>query len=243
MATDWWLLQTCEVPVLRVYGWEEPTLTLGYRQRNNPPDVLEVLSSEVPVVIRPTGGGYLLHADEITYSLAIPDGHPLAELDVHDFYGRVRDAFQRMLVELGLVGETARGEGSGHQASCLAEPGPHEPVEAGAKWMAAAQLRRRTGLLQHGSLFWSPEGWPDPVEDRPHFLGQKSDVSRRWVRDRLIGVAGRVLFPDRPARVLRRSRAEARRITRRRARFEWTGDPPSFEPGQAASPEPGVRRG
>ncbi len=61
----------------RFYRWDEPTLSLGYfqpyedRQRHPP-------SRACPAVRRATGGGAILHDAELTYSLAVPAGSPLA---------------------------------------------------------------------------------------------------------------------------------------------------------------------
>ncbi len=224
MAADWRLLQTARAPVIRFYRWNQPTLSLGRRQADDPPDVLDQLPDDLAVTVRPTGGGYLLHGDEITYSLTVPCDHPLGSLSIHDFYGCVRDTFLSALREAGLVTESRRGEGDGGADSCLASPAAHEPVQAGDKWMAAAQVRRRSGILQHGSLFWSASGWPDALPDRPFFLEQHAvDTTRRRLRDRLIGALARDLFDGGTGRLLRRGRSEARDVETSRERFVFTG--------------------
>src|SRR5271169_4762547 len=63
---------------LRFYGWSEPTLSLGYFQGYEE-RLAHRPSRQCPVVRRPSGGGAILHDVEITYSLAIPHAHPLAE--------------------------------------------------------------------------------------------------------------------------------------------------------------------
>jgi len=227
MAADARLVRTAARPVLRFYRWARPTLSLGRRQVHDPPDVLERLPDKLPVVVRPTGGGYLLHADEITYSLTIPRDHPLGELSVHAFYGRVRDAFQEAVRAAGLVKGNRRGDEGGDEASCLAAPAAHEPVEQGAKWMAAAQVRRREGLLQHGSLFWSAAGWPEDLEHRPYFLRDAAgETTKKKLRARLIRSLSRRLPGGRfTPRV--RDRGEAVRIERMSRRFTYREKPSS----------------
>ncbi len=61
--------------LIRTYGWDEATLSLGYFQK------LEDARSEsrfhdVPIVRRPTGGGAIWHHHELTYALVIPSDHP-----------------------------------------------------------------------------------------------------------------------------------------------------------------------
>jgi lipoate-protein ligase A len=60
-------------PLLRIYRWSRPTLSLGYFQKyadrlgHGP-------SSEIDVVRRSTGGGAIVHHHDWTYALAIPIG-------------------------------------------------------------------------------------------------------------------------------------------------------------------------
>ena len=62
---------------LRLYHWQEATLSLGYFQEyqdrggHGP-------SRNCPVVRRLTGGGAIVHDAELTYSLVVHAGHPLA---------------------------------------------------------------------------------------------------------------------------------------------------------------------
>src|SRR4051794_37203306 len=62
---------------VRFYGWNEPTLSLGYFQpytdRNQ-----HAASRNCPVVRRQTGGGAILHDRELTYSITLPASHPFA---------------------------------------------------------------------------------------------------------------------------------------------------------------------
>ena len=80
MAADEALLHTVsntETPVLRFYQWQSPTLSLGYFQsyadRNQ-----HAASLEADVVRRLSGGGAILHDQELTYSLVLPGSNPLA---------------------------------------------------------------------------------------------------------------------------------------------------------------------
>ena len=56
---------------LRVYQWEQPTLSLGYFQAHERP-AEHAASQPCPVVRRATGGGAIVHDREITYSLTAP---------------------------------------------------------------------------------------------------------------------------------------------------------------------------
>ena len=57
-------------PVLRVYRWSPPCLSLGRNQPSGGYDRDEIRRRGVGVVRRPTGGRAVLHHRELTYSVA-----------------------------------------------------------------------------------------------------------------------------------------------------------------------------
>jgi len=62
--------QESKVPIFRIYGWSRPGLTLGFFQ--DPSEVLNVEQCRqrgVAFIRRITGGGVVLHENEITYSI------------------------------------------------------------------------------------------------------------------------------------------------------------------------------
>ena len=60
---------------LRLYGWERPSLTLGYRQPVG--DTAERCAEHgVDLARRCTGGGSVLHVGDLTYAVTVPAGHP-----------------------------------------------------------------------------------------------------------------------------------------------------------------------
>ena len=68
MAMDAALLQLAaerERSVVRIYEWSEPTVTLGYFQGSGQP--VESPFPGVPVVRRLSGGGAILHDQEILH--------------------------------------------------------------------------------------------------------------------------------------------------------------------------------
>jgi lipoate-protein ligase A len=78
MAVDEVLLQSAVndgIATVRVYAWDEPTVSLGYFQRAGEIAADPKLAG-LAAVRRLSGGGAILHHHEITYSLAIPATHP-----------------------------------------------------------------------------------------------------------------------------------------------------------------------
>jgi lipoate-protein ligase A len=142
---------------LRFYQWCEPTLSLGYFQRQR--DRAQHPSSlNCPLVRRASGGGAIVHDRELTYSLSLPATQPLAER-ADRLYVAVHTTLIELLGELGAVA----------QLSGPSEPPPTEPFlcfqrksaadvviqspRGGAvKIAGSAQRRRRGAILQHGSV-------------------------------------------------------------------------------------------
>lgn len=194
MAVDWWLLNHAEKPTLRFYGWAEPSLTIGYRQQFRPPDNLPELIEQWPSAVRPTGGGYLLHAGELTYSFVVPSDHALSGRSIMSFYGLIRDAFSRALLEAGVLSRVETGDSNLDSADCLEGPSDHEPILDGEKWMASAQVRHNGNILQHGSLYYDSSSWPSSWEGpRPGFL-EMDGLSRQALIDCLVESVSEEIF-------------------------------------------------
>ncbi len=156
---------------LRFYQWTPATLSLGYFQaaddrRQHQP------SREAPLVRRASGGGALVHDQEITYSLALPSSHPLARggealyFAVHTLLVELLqerfapDGGRFTLCEKRMPGEPtepwlcflrrARGDVLYVPAES-SETGPL-PADGRFKVCGSAQRRRGGAVLQHGGL-------------------------------------------------------------------------------------------
>lgn len=139
--------------VLRVYGWSQPTLSLG---RNQPArgqyDEARAARDGIAIVRRPTGGRALLHWREVTYAVAAPapEGGSLRES-----YARINGLLLDGLRRLGVDAELARptaGAAVPSLAPCFEEPAAGEITAGGRKLVGSAQWRDDGALLQHGSV-------------------------------------------------------------------------------------------
>lgn len=143
-------------PVLRLYAWSPPAVSLGRHQvRERVVDERECRSMGVDVVRRPTGGRAVLHWDELTYSMVLPDSYPGLPRGVVDSYRWLSRVLVRALQDLGIEAAMAAPEGRGSgtaPGSCFDTASPHEVQIEGKKVIGSAQLRRRGVLLQHGSI-------------------------------------------------------------------------------------------
>jgi len=157
MARDQALLEraiTGEGPLLRVYGWRGPTLSLGYFQ--DEAAVAEAGAAQrlgVDLVRRFTGGGAILHHHEVTFALAVPPAHPWAALGVDDSYLALTRPLLGVLGAAGVEAAFRGGAVPAHKAAnCFAGAACPDLVHGGRKLFGSAQRRRRGAVLQHGSL-------------------------------------------------------------------------------------------
>ena len=162
MAIDEALLRdaTPESPVvLRVYRWEQPTLSLGHFQSWDDCRAVPGLS-DLPWVRRKTGGGAIVHDQEITYSILIPEtrnksskGH--SELLYRAIHGSAVENLQRLGWDAKLS-ETCTCSTATNQKEepflCFSRRSPVDLIIGTDKVMGSAQRRTSAGLLQHGSL-------------------------------------------------------------------------------------------
>lgn len=139
--------------VFRIYGWAEPTLSLG---RNQPArgeyDQAALDREGIGVVRRLTGGRAVLHHREITYSVTAP---VVLGATLRDAYRRINEILIVALRSLGAQARIAGVEGRApvpSLAPCFEEPTEGELVLGARKLVGSAQYRDEDALLQHGSI-------------------------------------------------------------------------------------------
>lgn len=142
---------------LRFYRWAEPTLSLGYFQscRNR---IEHAPSADCAVIRRPSGGGAIIHDQELTYCLVAPASHPLAN-DAHGLYRAVHGAFVHALAEVGISAGMHEARDSVQSESLAPEPflcfqrrNTGDLIVGSSKVGGSAQRRRGVCVLQHGSF-------------------------------------------------------------------------------------------
>jgi lipoate-protein ligase A len=159
MAVDEMLLQAVGAgklsPVLRFYAWNPHCLSLGYGQSARDADSSRIRACGWDLVRRISGGKAILHGDEFTYSLILPIDHPLASGDIVESYQRISRALLHGLAYLGLQ-TSADKKTDGVKVTgpvCFEVPSHYEIVTGdGRKLIGSAQVRRKTALMQHGTL-------------------------------------------------------------------------------------------
>lgn len=163
MAIDAWLLDQvvtaqrlagAAVPVLRVYRWSRPTLSLGHHQQMPEPAWLRLAGQQkLEVVRRPSGGQAVLHGFDLTYALIWPD----APRRRREAYARTCGWLQACFAELGLPLQRGSDAPRSPAPSCFSSATEADLVhDDGSKRIGSAQVWRHGALLQHGSIQLNP---------------------------------------------------------------------------------------
>ncbi|HEX9022984.1 MAG TPA: lipoate--protein ligase family protein [Geobacteraceae bacterium] len=175
------------LPILRIYGWEPPALSLGRFQKAH-----EVLDRErcgregVVVVRRITGGGVIYHGGELTYSLVCAPHHLPPVASIKESFRVLTSFIMRFYAGLGMVPRYAlddcpAGAALGERTPfCFAGRESYDIMIDGRKIGGNAQRRLKRAIFQHGSI---------PVEnhiprgaaflrDPPAGIGEKSGALR-----------------------------------------------------------------
>ncbi len=201
MARDEAILQAVNEgqspPTLRFYRWDEPTISLGYFQKFAEWEQQDQVIRAMPVVRRLTGGGAILHDQELTYSLTLPLHRGLPCTEIKDSYRLVHDAFIAALAERG-VGANYYGRDDGLNAQrgpffCFARRHCLDVTLNGGKILGSAQRRLKNTLLQHGSFILKnrfadqhpaatsdfSRDLPDLIEKVTTFVAEKLELRRK----------------------------------------------------------------
>lgn len=151
-------------PVLRLYCWDPPCLSLGRHQPESAADLEFCRSAGVDVVRRPTGGRAVVHHLELTYSVTARLGSGPIPQHVQSVYRLLCTALVRALRTLGVDAELtpdAAVAGMPSPASsvpCFKAPAGGEVTVGGRKLVGSAMRVHGGAILQHGSILlgWNP---------------------------------------------------------------------------------------
>ncbi|UWX58286.1 lipoate--protein ligase family protein [Chlorobaculum sp. MV4-Y] len=138
----------------RFYAWSPLAVSLGKNQNSAEIDRERCRADGVDVVVRPTGGRAVFHADELTYSFFVATSLP-NEL----IYQMVHETIARALAGVGVDAEFCRTQpdfrvryATAESVSCFTASARYELQVGGRKIVGSAQRRQGNVLLQHGSL-------------------------------------------------------------------------------------------
>jgi len=156
-----WHSQGLFPPTIRFYGWNPPTLSIGYfQQLDKEISVAKVEKYGLGLVRRLTGGRAVLHDQELTYSVVVSEKHPIMPKTVTEAYRVISLGLLEGFKELGLntsfaVPETLEDRqrlNNPRSSICFDAPSWYELVVEGRKVAGSAQTRQKGVIMQHGSI-------------------------------------------------------------------------------------------
>src|SRR5437879_2746956 len=104
MAVDEALLERATEPTIRFYQWDHPALSFGYFGR-----YADAADEARDIVRRWTGGGIVLHGEDMTYSIVIPASEPAFSESSASNYERIHNAIRAAFAANGKYVELAEG--------------------------------------------------------------------------------------------------------------------------------------
>jgi len=152
-------------PVIRVYRWQPYAVSLGKNQSMDEINLRSLTDSGIDVVRRPTGGRAILHANELTYSVAMK----VHGKNILTVYEKISRALIAGLWELGASVSIEKNQPdfpslyrNASAMACFSSAGRYEIKWNNKKLVGSAQRRYPAGrgdevVLQHGSVLLGPE--------------------------------------------------------------------------------------
>ena len=155
---------------LRLYAWKPWALSLGYFQPAEQADPGFLAANELVLTRRVTGGGAIVHADELTYSMTADASRRPGSS--RRLYALMNEAIARALRRFG-IDAAERGTGSkaeGDAFMCFERHADFDLAVRGRKISGSAQRRKGGAILQHGSILLGPPPVPPGPENAPDSL-------------------------------------------------------------------------
>jgi len=205
MALDVVLAETVKEPLLRLYTWARPTLSLGRHQKRVDLNLDYMRHVGIECVVRPTGGRAVLHWDELTYTVVVPTSHELAKKSLEQFHLSISESIAEALRNIGFsVSIEPRKKNFTKSPACFEIPSTYEISLNGKKVVGSAQMRTKDFVLEHGSILLESHTEeyarclnlnPESLKDRLAGLREISDVSIETLAESLIESFSKVFGP------------------------------------------------
>lgn len=147
-------------PTLRLYQFAPPAVSIGYAQSIDVKKIEEIRARKIDIVRRPTGGRAVLHLGDLTYSFIassrtntdVKGDQILLESSVLGAYRQISAGLLNGIAELGIELSIGLNQATRHQPDCFAATTIADLHYQGKKLIGSAQMRRKQGVLQHGSI-------------------------------------------------------------------------------------------
>ena len=163
MAVDEAILESCrqnDPPTLRFYEWEGIPVSIGYFQ---PAETVKTSLSmpDCLIVRRPTGGGAVVHNNDITFSIVFPE--TLLNRSIIDSYKQInlsiieKIGLQKNLHLIDTDNPTQKKQK--RPGLCFDEPTRYDIIRGNIKVGGSAQRRKKGIVLHQSSFFYDKCGY------------------------------------------------------------------------------------
>lgn len=166
---------------LRFYRWDGPAMTFGYAQRWRSVAALAPGGDETRTARRPTGGGVVMHGEDLTFSASFPASGAWNPGAVYEaLHGRLREALAERGVDVRLCGDGEAAapavESAAGPLQCFRSPVRMDLLsrEGGGKVLGGALRKRGGRVLYQGSLRLSGRASDTPA--------MREAVTAGWLR-------------------------------------------------------------
>jgi len=138
-----------DLPLVRVYTWDKPTITYGYNQKID--ELIDLNHyKDWEILKRPTGGGIVFHEKgEISFTVIFPR----EKLTVPEAVGITSKKIATFLGNLGLDIKIEVAKRSQAADLCSNFVSSYEITLNGKKLVGIAQRFGRKSILQQGTIF------------------------------------------------------------------------------------------
>lgn len=146
-------------PILRFYGWKPFCISIGANQSYHEINTFLADKNHIDIVKRPTGGRAILHAEELTYSVIMPNCNEISGRKLYEaislsiVFGlkKYNSKLDKVKLENGNPDfANLLKEESG--SLCFASTAKSEIKFDGKKLVGSAQRKLGSTILQHGSI-------------------------------------------------------------------------------------------
>ncbi len=132
---------------IRFYNWDKPAVTIGFHQKEFR---FSDRSLEIPIIRRPTGGGAVLHYNDLTFSISSSVLDPFNG-DILNTYRQISGILLEAFSVCGIEAELNASEGT-FSNICFERAAQLELTCMGRKIMGAAQVRKKGFFLLQGVI-------------------------------------------------------------------------------------------
>jgi len=141
-----------EPPSVRFYKWQRPAVSYGRTQGLDVSTQLDSVSKGRDVVRRPTGGGKVLHGDDLCFSVFWRKEHGSIPWKIQESYRQIHIWIKESLNSLGLPTSLMEENAPNIKGWCFQNPSGYDLVSDGKKVVGGAQRRDGNTALHQGSI-------------------------------------------------------------------------------------------